>query len=113
MSRTPMPKSQAESVMHAKAMNVSAMGDGTFSMFLSASCDPDVRDSLVRRDGSFYSWSTMNRARVLVMLIGVTLASAVGSGQGRAGGPIKSPEIGADRRVTFRLRAPNAREVIV
>lgn len=27
--------------------------------------------------------------------------------------PFRSPEVGADRRVTFRLRAPNAREVFV
>ena len=27
--------------------------------------------------------------------------------------PVKSPEVGADRRVTFRLRAPNAKEVAV
>jgi len=33
--------------------------------------------------------------------------------QGRGGGPVKSPEVGADRRVTFRLRAPNAKEVAV
>jgi enterochelin esterase family protein len=32
---------------------------------------------------------------------------------GRGGGPVKSPEIGADRRVTFRLRAPNAKEAAV
>ena len=32
---------------------------------------------------------------------------------GRGGGPVKSPEIGADERVTFRLRAPNAKEVAV
>ena len=30
---------------------------------------------------------------------------------GRGGGPVKSPEVGADGRVTFRLRAPNAKEV--
>ena len=33
--------------------------------------------------------------------------------QGAAGGPVKSPEIAADERVTFRLRAPNAKEVAV
>jgi enterochelin esterase family protein len=32
---------------------------------------------------------------------------------GRGGVPVKSPEIGADERVTFRLRAPNAKEVAV
>ena len=32
---------------------------------------------------------------------------------GRGAPPVKSPEVGADSRVTFRLRAPNAKEVIV
>jgi enterochelin esterase-like enzyme len=32
---------------------------------------------------------------------------------GRGGAPVKSPEVGADQRVTFRLRAPNAKEVAV
>jgi enterochelin esterase-like enzyme len=32
---------------------------------------------------------------------------------GRGGAPVKSPELAADRRVTFRLRAPNANEVAV
>ena len=27
--------------------------------------------------------------------------------------PVRSPEVHADRRVTFRLRAPNAKEVIL
>jgi enterochelin esterase-like enzyme len=34
-------------------------------------------------------------------------------GGGRGAPPVKSPEIAADGRVTFRLRAPNAREVAV
>lgn len=32
---------------------------------------------------------------------------------GRGGGPVTSPEVSADGRVTFRLRAPNAHEVAV
>ena len=43
-------------------------------------------------------------------------ASAPAAGQrggGRGAPPIKSPEVGADGRVTFRLRAPNAKEVAV
>jgi len=32
-------------------------------------------------------------------------------GGGRGAPPVKSPEVGADGRVTFRVRAPNAREV--
>jgi enterochelin esterase family protein len=39
-------------------------------------------------------------------------APAAGRG-GRGAPPVKSPEIAADRRVTFRLRAPNAKEVAV
>jgi enterochelin esterase-like enzyme len=39
-------------------------------------------------------------------------AQAGGRGQGR-GTAVVSPEIAADGRVTFRLRAPNAREVVV
>jgi enterochelin esterase family protein len=34
-------------------------------------------------------------------------------GGGRGGGPIISPEVAADGRVTFRLRAPGAKEVLV
>jgi len=33
--------------------------------------------------------------------------------QGRGGGPVLSPDVAADGRVTFRLRAPNANEVAV
>ena len=32
---------------------------------------------------------------------------------GRGTAPVKSPEVGADQRVTFRLRAPNTKEVLV
>jgi len=41
-----------------------------------------------------------------------TLAPAGARGGGR-GAAVRSPEIGADGRVTFRLRAPNAKEVAV
>src|SRR5687767_1976715 len=34
-------------------------------------------------------------------------------GGGRGGGPVLSPEVAADGRVTFRLRAPGAKEVLV
>ena len=40
-------------------------------------------------------------------------APAAGRGGGRGAPPVKSPEVAADRRVTFRLRAPNAKEVAV
>lgn len=37
--------------------------------------------------------------------------TARGGRGGRGGAPVKSPEVSADGRVTFRLRAPNAKEV--
>jgi enterochelin esterase-like enzyme len=40
-------------------------------------------------------------------------AARPGAQGGRGGAPVKSPEVAADRRVTFRLRAPNANEVAV
>jgi enterochelin esterase-like enzyme len=39
--------------------------------------------------------------------------ATAGRGGGRGAAAVTSPEISADRRVTFRLRAPNAREVSV
>src|SRR5204863_2466549 len=39
-------------------------------------------------------------------------AAPVGRG-GRGAPPVESPEVAADGRVTFRLRAPNAKEVAV
>jgi enterochelin esterase-like enzyme len=69
----------------------------------------------------------MNRTRLLsLVLVASTFVSAPSAvpqapsavppgpaTQGMAAGPVKSPEVGADSRVTFRLRAPNAREVAV
>jgi enterochelin esterase-like enzyme len=43
---------------------------------------------------------------------GAAPQAPAGRGGGR-GAAVKSPEIGADGRVTFRLRAPNAKEVLV
>lgn len=54
----------------------------------------------------------MDRTRLLsLMLVAALEASALVSA--RSQGPVKSPEVSADQRVTFRLRAPNAREVAV
>jgi enterochelin esterase-like enzyme len=44
---------------------------------------------------------------------GAAAPPPAGRGGGRGAPPIKSPDIGADGRVTFRLRAPNAKEVAV
>jgi enterochelin esterase family protein len=40
-------------------------------------------------------------------------AAAAPAQADRNAGPVKSPEVGTDQRVTFRLRAPNARDVAV
>ena len=39
------------------------------------------------------------------------MAQQPGAGRGGGPAPLVSPEVAADRRVTFRLRAPNAQEV--
>ena len=44
---------------------------------------------------------------------GPPAVAAPGRGGGRGAAPVRSPEVGADRRVTFRLRAPNAKEAAV
>ncbi len=49
--------------------------------------------------------------RIKIALLLIT--TALGWGQGGRGAAIKSPEVSADGRVTFRLRAPNAKEVFV
>jgi enterochelin esterase-like enzyme len=49
------------------------------------------------------------RTKALIVLL--LLFGGIASAQPPA--PIRSPEVGTDGRVTFRLRAPNAREVIV
>ncbi len=49
---------------------------------------------------------------VFVSIVAPAIATAQPPGGGR-GGQIRSPEIAADGTVTFRVRAPNAKEVIV
>src|SRR4030095_16395401 len=44
---------------------------------------------------------------------GAPQAAAPAGRGGRGAPPVKSPEIAADGRVTFRLRAPNAKEAAV
>ena len=44
---------------------------------------------------------------------GAAAPAPAGRGGGRGAPPVKSPEVAADGRVTFRLRAPNAKEVAV
>src|SRR5579871_4974759 len=71
----------------------------------------------------------MRSIRIALGLCGVVLLGLVGSaqapapapaagaaaaqGRGRGNAPIVSPEVAADGKVTFRLRAPNAKEVVV
>jgi enterochelin esterase-like enzyme len=49
----------------------------------------------------------------IIAAIAVTISILWGQGRGPATPPVRSPEVSADRRVTFRLRAPNAKEVLV
>src|SRR5687767_5433466 len=42
---------------------------------------------------------------------GAAAPAPAGRGGGRGAPPVKSPEVAPDGRVTFRLRAPNAKEV--
>src|SRR6185436_9562039 len=55
------------------------------------------------------------RSRSIVILAVAVTAVVAGAAQSptQPPPPPRSPEIGADRRVTFRLRAPNAKEVLV
>ena len=54
----------------------------------------------------------MNASRRAFLLL-VTLCAAPAAAQAPPPPPILSPEVHADRRVTFRFRAPNAKEVFV
>ena len=51
----------------------------------------------------------MNSRSVILLM---TLAAGLGAQPGR-GPAVRSPEVSADGKVTFRLRAPNAKEVAV
>jgi enterochelin esterase family protein len=52
--------------------------------------------------------------KITNIVLSTMLAAAGLWGQGGRGGPaVKSPEVSTDGRVTFRLRAPNAKEVFV
>jgi len=55
------------------------------------------------------------RSRSIVILAVAVTAVVAGAAQSptQPPPPPRSPEIGTDRRVTFRLRAPNAKEVLV
>ena len=71
----------------------------------------------------------MNRTRLLALMVVAVLeastfvtsatpqappaAPVAPAMAGRGPAPVRSPEVGADKRVTFRLRAPNASEVAV
>ena len=51
----------------------------------------------------------MLKTAFLISLAAETLAAQPGRGPA----PVRSPEVGPDGQVTFRLRAPNAKEVAV
>ncbi|MBS1857436.1 MAG: esterase [Acidobacteria bacterium] len=61
----------------------------------------------------------MRRSVLAVVLVSATIAAGMAQnppgrgGRGFGGGAVRSPEVAADGRVTFRLRAPNAKEVFV
>ena len=63
---------------------------------------------------STFAGATLLDAQQPAPPAGAPPAPAAGQrGGGRGAPPVKSPEVAADGRVTFRLRAPNAKEVIV
>src|SRR3954462_15126355 len=47
------------------------------------------------------------------ILVLAAASAALAQAPGRGAPPIKSPEVAADGKVTFRLRAPNAKDVAV
>src|ERR671912_459952 len=54
----------------------------------------------------------MCRWIVTVVIVAVAGADALAGQDGR-GGPGRSPDVSADRRITFRLAAPSAQQVTV
>jgi enterochelin esterase family protein len=50
--------------------------------------------------------------KTAILILGAACTAAA-QAPGRGAPPVKSPEVSADGKVTFRLRAPNAREVVV
>ena len=54
-----------------------------------------------------------DRARLAVFLQGVVVLASTGWLVGQTPPAVISPEVSADRRVTFRLRAPGANDVQV
>ncbi len=61
---------------------------------------------------SFHAWQQPPPATAGAQAPAAAPAPA-GRGGGRGGAVVRSPEVGADGSVTFRLRAPNAKEVAV
>lgn len=55
----------------------------------------------------------VSKAAVVILTFAVLSARAQPAAPGRGGGAVRSPEVAADGKVTFRLRAPNAEEVAV
>jgi enterochelin esterase-like enzyme len=52
-------------------------------------------------------------AKATLSLLSLLLASAMVPTWAQAPPPVRSPEVSADHRVTFRLRAPNAKEIFL
>ena len=52
------------------------------------------------------------KTRTAILILGAVWTAAA-QAPGRGTPPVKSPEVSADGKITFRLRAPNAKEVFV
>ena len=55
----------------------------------------------------------VSKAVALLLTFAALAAWAQPAAPGRGGVAVRSPEVSADSKVTFRLRAPNAKEVFV
>src|SRR5579875_3129679 len=55
----------------------------------------------------------MKRLSTILLLVFFAVASTSGLGQAPPSPPIVSPEVHADHSVTFRLREPNAKSVLL
>jgi Carbohydrate-binding module 48 (Isoamylase N-terminal domain)/Putative esterase len=69
---------------------------------MNADCHGSPRDANLR--------GSINRSPLIAMLVGLAVANAVAQ---QSAPRLSSPQVGADRRVTFQLLAPNAREVVL
>jgi enterochelin esterase family protein len=62
---------------------------------------------------TFRKHSSAKHANATPAIIGLLVTVAILPAWAQVTQPVRSPEVSADHRVTFRLRAPNAKEVIL